>query len=82
MVQGYEIVYKPALTSRHTEGKAIDMAIKWEGDLVIVNGKGSKVTIKTTPRNGSGNAQLHQVGSSFGVIKLSSDPPHWSSDGH
>ena len=82
MVQGYEIVYRPALTSRHTEGKAIDMNIKWDGNLSIVNGKGKKITISSTPRSGSGNNQLHQVGASYGVVKLLSDAPHWSSDGH
>jgi hypothetical protein len=82
MVKGYEIVYKPALISRHTEGKAIDMVITWQNDLVIARANGTKITISNTPRNGSGNTQLHKVGESYGVIKLLSDPPHWSSDGH
>jgi len=25
---------------------------------------------------------LQEVGAGYGVIKLKSDPPHWSSDGH
>jgi hypothetical protein len=82
MVQGYGIVFKPALTSRHTEGEAIDMTITWQNDLVIATGDGANATISSSPRNGAGNADLHQVGISFGVIKLLSDPPHWSSDGH
>jgi hypothetical protein len=82
MVEGYDIEFKPVLGSRHTEGNAIDMTITWNNDLVIVNGSGAKVTISSLPRNGAGNTDLHHVGMSHGVIKLSSDPPHWSSDGH
>jgi hypothetical protein len=82
MVQGYGIVFKPALTSRHTEGKAIDMTITWQNDLVIANASGTTITISSSPRDGAGNADLHQVGSFYGVNKLLSDPPHWSSDGH
>ncbi len=82
MVSGYEIAYEPALASRHTEGKAIDMDISWTTpDLTITDGAGKSVTIKTGLKNGS-NAELHKVGASYAVIKLLSDPPHWSSDGH
>jgi hypothetical protein len=81
MVVGYGIVFKPALTSRHTEGKAIDMTISWQGDLKIANADGTTTTITSLPKNG-GNTDLHNVGSTYGVIKLVNDPPHWSSDGH
>ena len=82
MVTGYGIVYRPALKSRHTEAKAIDMTISWStAELTITPPKGAAVTIKTKPHDG-GNTDLHKVGKSFGVIKLVSDPPHWSSDGH
>jgi uncharacterized Zn-binding protein involved in type VI secretion len=81
MVNGYGIVYQPALNSRHTEGNAIDMTISWTGNLNTVDANGAKVPINTSPRTGS-NAQLIQVGSSYGIIKLVSDPPHWSNDGH
>jgi D-alanyl-D-alanine dipeptidase len=81
MVQGYGIAFKPALNSRHTEGNAVDMSISWIGDLVVAKGDGTKVTITSAPRDGN-NASLHQVGSSYGVIKLVTDPPHWSTDGH
>lgn len=81
MVRGYGIVFGPALTSRHTEGNAIDMTISWESDLTIVQADGTPTTIKTQPRNG-GNAELNDVGAGYGVVKLVSDPPHWSSDGH
>lgn len=35
MVTTYAIAYAPALTSRHTEGKAIDWTISWSGSLMI-----------------------------------------------
>ncbi len=83
MVDGYGIVAQPALNSRHTEGKAIDMTILWNGTLKLKNKAGSEVSITTTPRNGE-NADLVKVGKTFDVIKatFSGDPPHWSSDGH
>jgi hypothetical protein len=31
---------------------------------------------------GTTSANLHAVGASYGVHKLASDPPHWSTDGH
>jgi len=82
MVKSYEIAYRPAQRSRHTEGRAIDMTIIWHNDLVIEKGNGAKTTISSLPRNGAGNTELHHLGMSYGVIKLASDPPHWSSDGH
>jgi hypothetical protein len=82
MVRGYDIAYAPVLVSRHTEGNAIDMEISWtSAELKIKDGAGKDVTIKTGTRDGS-NPELHKVGKSYTVIKLSSDPPHWSSDGH
>jgi D-alanyl-D-alanine dipeptidase len=74
---------KPALKSRHTEKKAVDMTISWTGNLTIVDGKGKTVTISTTPRTGM-NAELQKVGKSYGVIKFWKglrDKPHWSTDG-
>ena len=82
MVSGYDIAFEPALTSRHTEGKAIDMDISWAAkELTITDGAGKSVTIKSGNKDGS-NTGLQTVGKSYGVIKLGSDPPHWSSDGH
>lgn len=81
-MQGYHIVFKPAPTSRHTEGKAIDMDISWTGDLTITNAAGAQTVIKTTPLTGAGNTTLHGGGAGCGVHKLASDPPHWSTDGH
>lgn len=81
MVRAYDIVFRPALTSRHTEGNAIDMTISWQGTLNISDARGTQTAIATPPRNG-GNGMLQQIGAGYGVHKLATDPPHWSSDGH
>jgi hypothetical protein len=85
MVAGYGIVAKngPSLTSRHTEGKAIDMTISWAGTLTINDASGTASTIDSTPRTGM-NTDLIAVGATYGVIKatFAGDPPHWSTDGH
>jgi hypothetical protein len=81
MVKAYGIVFAPALSSRHSQGLAIDMTISWQGDLISKNAPGTAIRIASSPRNGL-NPELHRVGASYGVIKLVTDPPHWSSDGH
>ncbi len=80
MAAGYKIVHQPVLASQHTLGLAIDMDISWQGNLTIVDATGLQTTIGTLPRNGA-NRDLHGIGETFGVIKLATDPPHWSSDG-
>lgn len=82
MVNGYGIVYAPALQSRHTLRQAIDMTITWSGDLAITDASGNVVTITSSPTTGAGNSDLWNVGASYGVHKLPSDSPHWSTDGH
>ena len=81
MTTSYGTVYRPSLTCRHTEGRAVDMNINWSGTLRIRNAQGQEVSITSTPRSGA-NTNLHEVGASYGVVKLVSDPPHWSDDGH
>jgi hypothetical protein len=81
MVQAYGVVYGPALTSRHTEGNAIDMSISWDNDLTIDQADGTSTKITSLPRNGT-NTDLAATGVTYSVIKLVSDPPHWSTDGH
>jgi hypothetical protein len=74
---------KPALRSRHTERKAIDMTIRWSGSLKIRDAVGNEVLIDSEPRTGM-NSRLHEIGKSYGVIKFwngSKDKPHWSTDG-
>jgi len=81
MVAGYGIVFRPALTARHTQGLAIDMSISWQGNLAIRNAAGDPVVITSSPRYGS-NSDLWSAAVTYGVIKLATDPPHWSSEGH
>jgi hypothetical protein len=83
MVSLYGIVAQPALTSRHTERRAVDMDISWTGSLSIRNPDDTVTQISTEPRSGM-NAELIQVGKDYGVIKaqFAGDPPHWSEDGH
>jgi len=81
MMAKYEIQYPAALVSRHTQRLAVDMTIAWQGTLKITDFNGVTHNIASTPRDGS-NAELIAVGKTFGVIKLPSDPPHWSNDGH
>jgi hypothetical protein len=80
MVGGYGIVFKPALNSNHTRRLAIDMTITWDGTLNIKDAQGKLVSITSTPRSGQ-NSKLISVGKTFAVLKLESDPPHWSVDG-
>jgi hypothetical protein len=81
MVHGYDIAHRPSLTSLHIFGKAIDMSVGWDGALKIKQKKGTRKTIKSLPRTGL-NRELWEVGATYGVLKLPSDPPHWSSTGH
>ncbi|WP_205832899.1 peptidoglycan-binding domain-containing protein [Azohydromonas caseinilytica] len=80
MVDLFELVFQPSLTSRHIQGLAIDMSIRWPGTITVKTAAGAAVAL-SSPRDGS-NTALHKVGAGYGVIKLLSDPPHWSSDGH
>ncbi|MGU3416731.1 hypothetical protein ACLBW0_24650 [Enterobacteriaceae bacterium C34A] len=74
MVNGYHIVYGPVLTSRHTQKRAIDMTITNVIGKTLKNAHGVDVLVQS-------QSKLHEVGATFGVHKLISDPPHWSDDG-
>lgn len=80
MVQLFGIVFQPSLESLHITGQAVDIDISWSG-LLSIRAKGGQTFRIDAPRNGS-NTLLHTVGASYGVIKLLSDPPHWSVNGH
>ena len=80
MVLAYNIAFTPARKSRHTEGRAIDMTIRWKGNLVIKKRDGSTMTIASAPRNGF-NLALRRVAKTYGITKHPKDPPHWSTDG-
>jgi len=87
MVHGYDIAklrIAPSLSSLHIEGKAVDMVIAWDGELVMKDASGKELKIRTSPRSGI-NGQLMKVGASYGVVHLHpahKDPPHWSVNGH
>ena len=81
MVDLFGMKYIASLTSNHIAGKAIDMSISWSGTLKIQQQDGKEVEIKTPPASGQ-NTELHKVGKTYGVIKLATDPPHWSYNGH
>lgn len=74
-------VNPPSLTSRHIEGKAIDMTITWAGTIKIKNKNGTLAPV-AFKADGNANKALHAVGATYGVIKLTTDEPHWSTDGH
>jgi hypothetical protein len=80
MVTAYGMVSNAALNSRHSDRLAIDMTISWNESLSIKEHDGKLRQIESQPRNGS-NAELIIVGANYGVIKLPTDPPHWSDDG-
>lgn len=80
MVKRFGMAHQASPKSRHISGKAIDMSIRWTGALTIKNKAGKAVKIASEPRTGD-NKELHAVGATYGVVKLASDPPHWSTDG-
>lgn len=75
MARGYGIAYPPVLVSRHSDKTAIDMTISGMIGKKILDASGTTVEIKKL-------SDLNAVGETYGVIKLVSDPPHWSADGH
>lgn len=76
----FGIAFQPSLTSNHITGRAMDITISWSGVLKVADAVGGTNNIGA-PRGG-GNADLHKVGKSYKVLKLASDPPHWSDNGH
>lgn len=81
MVELFQIAFRPSLTSNHIRGTAIDMTISWSGPIDVVDAAGKTHRIDA-PRSGATNTTLHGIGASYGVRKLLTDPPHWSSNGH
>jgi hypothetical protein len=81
MVDLFGIAFQPSLTSRHIEGRAIDMTIGWAGTIQVEDKVGRPRPV-SAPRSGDTNKDLHAIGATYGVLKLASDPPHWSDDGH
>ena len=81
MYQLFGIKFPASLTSLHIQGEAVDMTIGWSGMLSIADANGVKHALGA-PRSGETNSGLHAVGATYGVHKLLSDAPHWSSTGH
>jgi hypothetical protein len=80
MMDLFGLAHRPSLKSLHIEGLAIDMDITWSGTLEVRRKNGETVSIGA-PRDGATNTKLHEVGASYGVKKLATDPPHWSVSG-
>lgn len=81
MVDLFGIAFQPSLTSLHIQGRAIDMTIGWNGTIQVRDKSGGPRAV-AAPRSGDANRDLHAIGATYGVIKLVSDPPHWSDNGH
>ena len=84
MRTAYGIVFPAALQSRHTQRLAVDWNITWQAGLVVRDATGIPVPIKSlsTRPSGANAKDLWAVGKTYGVIKLATDAPHWSVDGH
>jgi hypothetical protein len=78
MVSAYQMAHIAALQSRHTERRAVDMTITRLPKTLLVDGEQYPIG----KQKASANEALWMVGQMFKVIKLDSDPPHWSDDGH
>lgn len=70
----------PSLTSNHIAGKAIDMTITWSGSINLKKKDGTEEAV-TYKSDVNTNTDLHKIGESYGVKKLTNDAPHWSFDG-
>ena len=81
MYQLFNIKFPASLTSLHIQGQAVDMTIGWTGTLSIKDANGATHALGA-PRSGETNTGLHAVGATYGVHKVLSDAPHWSSTGH
>lgn len=75
MVKKYGMAVCAALASTHIDGTAIDMTIRWQGSILVKDASGIE-------RPAAAMTDLYPVGKTFGVLKLESDPPHWSANGH
>ncbi|SDD67964.1 hypothetical protein SAMN05428966_105150 [Massilia sp. PDC64] len=75
MKEAYVIRYPAALTSRHTQRRAIDMTITGYANKTVKDANDNDV--KLADEN-----DLFALGATYGVVKLKTDPPHWSDDGH
>ena len=63
MVNGYQIVYRPALTSRHIQKRAIDMTITEIMNKSMKSFSGVHILITSA-------TILYEVGATYGIINL------------
>lgn len=75
MMKAYGIAYPAALASRHTQRRALDMTVRWQGAIMIETRNGKLMRAASL-------VDLVPIGMTYSVHKLPSDPPHWSDDGH
>lgn len=80
MMEGYEIQYPAALVSRHTQRRAVDMTIHVPAGALIRDNTGE--VHKFAAAADGQHADVIHIGATFSVLKLKTDPPHWSDDGH
>lgn len=81
MVRGYGIAFPAALVSRHTQRRAVDLAITIP-PRPMKPYRFEDAHSKVWMFGGTDLTSLYKFGATFGVMKLLSDPPHWSDDGH
>jgi len=74
MMNAYVIRFPAALNSRHSQRRAIDMTITGYSGKKIKDANGKLIALEDED-------DLYDLGKTYGVIKLRSDPPHWSDDG-
>lgn len=75
MMAAYGIAFPAALVSRHTQKRAVDMTVHFQGSIKVRGPDG-------VDHQAASQGDLVPVGRAFQVFKLLSDPPHWSDDGH
>lgn len=81
MIKGYGITFPAALISRHTQRRAMDVRITIPPRPVeLYRFRDPKGQVWMF--GGEDLPSLYKFGATFGVIKLQTDPPHWSDDGH
>lgn len=93
MVKKYKITSEPCNPDikicNHTVGWAVDMTLKWKGELKIMDKKDNPITIGSSPKSEM-NHKLWDVAASYGVkkygygqpdLKPENDKEHWSKNG-
>jgi hypothetical protein len=79
MVEGYEIVYEPALRSRHTDGRAVDMRVRNLPTRIRVPTGTGEQSFDIGARLPENNIALWRIADEhFGIRKSPSDWVHWS----